>query len=148
MTDLRIPRFTDIIVRALDIRESAVRMHDEATARQIDRLIAKLPGARMTWQLGTLIVRSPSGGTYRVSRAGCDCLNAQRSHAARCWHWALYNLLLDMLDTEAESADAACDPPGDNPLGDDEGDTLPSARALGLRLSAARSVVYAGHWIA
>lgn len=104
-SDLHIPRLTDIIARALDIRASAVRLDDTQAIGQIDRLIAKLPQARLCWQLGVLVITSPSGNTYHVTQAGCDCLNGRKSHARACWHWALYNLLLDMLQTAADSAD-------------------------------------------
>lgn len=140
-SDLPIPRVTAIIARALDIRESAVRMHDAAAIRQIDRLIEKLPHARLCWRLGTLVISSPSGGTYRVSRAGCDCLNAQRCGKRQCWHVCCFELLLDMFATECDSADmAACDPPDEpNPLGDSEGDELPSRAPWYARAAAVRS---------
>lgn len=141
-SDLPIPRLTDIIARALDIRDSAVRLRDAATVRQLDRLIGKLPTARLCWKLGMLHIGSPSGGRYQVTRAGCSCLNAQRCGKRACWHVALFELLLDLFDTHCETLDMQCDPPGDNPLGDDEGDTLPSARVFGQRLSAARAVVW------
>jgi hypothetical protein len=44
--------------------------------------------------------------------------------ARPCWHQRLRALLID--------------PPGDNPLGDDEGDSLPSRALLGARLAIAR----------
>lgn len=122
-SDQIIPRTCDIIARALDYRESAVRMHDEPAVRQIDRVIAKLPGARLCWQLGTLHIKSPSGSTYRVSRAGCDCLNAQRCGKRACWHVATFELLLDMFDTECETADMAAETP---------------PASLGQRIAAAR----------
>lgn len=108
ISDLHIPRLTDIIDRALDIRESAVRIQDEPAMRQIDRLIEKLPAARLCWQLGVLIVGSPSGQDYHVWQGGCDCVNGRKGKA-QCWHWALFNLLLDMLDTAAETADHDAD---------------------------------------
>jgi hypothetical protein len=137
-SDLFIPRLADILDRALDLRGSALRLQDDATARQLDRLVTNLPAARLRWDLGTLVVSSPSGHTYHVTRAGCDCPNGQKSTARQCWHVATFELLGDMLETAAESADIAADPPGDNPLGDDEGDTPPSYRPLGPRLADAR----------
>jgi len=104
-SDMLLPRLSDIIARALDIRESAVRLADDATVRQIDRLIAKLPGARLCWQLGTLHIASPSGGHYQVSRAGCDCLNAQRCGKRQCWHLCCFELLLDLFETACDTAD-------------------------------------------
>ncbi len=108
-TDMRIPRLTDIIARALDIRESAARLGDTAATRQIDRLIERLPGARLCWVLGVLHIDSPSGGRYQVTRAGCSCLNSTKGHARACWHVALFELLLDMLETEAQSRDIAAE---------------------------------------
>lgn len=105
ISDLRIPRLTDIIARALDIRESAQRIGDTAATAQLDRLIERLPGARLCWQLGTLVIESTSGNTYQVTRGGCSCLNGQRCGKRACWHVALFELLLDMLDTEAETLD-------------------------------------------
>jgi hypothetical protein len=126
-SDLFIPRTADILDRVLDCRESAARLADDATARQLDRLIAKLPGARLTWQLGTLYIVSPSGGRYQVTRAGCSCPNGQKCDKRQCWHVALHELLLDMLDTEAESADIEAEAP----------------RAVWPRVAAARSLVWA-----
>lgn len=104
-SDLPIPRLTDILDRALDARASAVRLADDGTVRQLDRLVVKLPDARLCWQLGTLHIASPSGGTYQVTRAGCSCPNGTKSAARQCWHVALHELLLDMHDTLAETAD-------------------------------------------
>jgi len=107
-SDMLIPRTSDIIARALDIRESAVRLHDEPAAEHMTTLIKRLPGARFAWQLGTLIVRSPSGNTYRVSNGGCNCLNGQAGKRD-CWHWALFGILGDVADTIAETADMEAD---------------------------------------
>jgi hypothetical protein len=145
-SDLRIPRHTDIAARALDIRESAARLADDQAVRQLDRLIANLPDARVTWQLGTLVIDSPSGQTYQVTRGGCSCLNAKKCGKRQCWHVATFELLLDMLDTEADSADMSSDPPAPapNPLGDEEGDPEPPPeyRAVAPRIVAVRSLVW------
>ncbi len=114
-SDMTIPRLTDILDRALDARQIAARQADAATVRQIDRLIAKLPEARLCWQLGTLHLTSPSGATYHITRAGCDCDNGRRCHARACWHVLCFELLLDIFDTLAESADMDADPPVDIP---------------------------------
>lgn len=107
-SDLHIPRTTDILDRALDIRASAVRLRDDQAVRQIDRLIVKLPEARMCWVLGVLHIASPSGNTYHVTRAGCDCTNG-RFHKGECWHWTLYNMLLDIFSTDCDTADQDAD---------------------------------------
>lgn len=148
-SDLLIPRTADILDRALDCRASAARLMDDATVRQLDRLVANLPGARLCWALGALHIVSPSGGSYRVTRAGCDCPNGTKSHARACWHVAAFELLLDMLDTEAESADTAADPPVDildEPYPPTPGGPEPPEwRAPWYtRATAARSLVWAG----
>ena len=124
VSDLPIPRITAMIDRALDYRASAERQRDTQALRQIDRLITTLyDSPRLCWQLGTLHIVSPSGGRYQVSQAGCSCPNGQKSRARACWHWALYNLLLDLFETDAETRDQAADD-----------------RPLGTRLAAARAV--------
>lgn len=107
-SDMPIPSLENIKARALDIRASAARLGDEPAVRQLDRLLDNAPHARLCWQLGTLHIDSPSGGHYQVTRAGCSCLNGRKGQRA-CWHWACFNLLLDLLDTEAESADQVAD---------------------------------------
>lgn len=66
-------------------------------------------------------------------------------HAAEAAAWVGAQIALSQrIDATAALLDAmraaqACDPPGEGPsLGDDEGDTLPSRRHLGLRLVHAR----------
>jgi hypothetical protein len=99
-SDLRIPRHTDILDRALDYRESAARLADVATVARIDRLVTNLPSTVLCWTLGTLHLTSPSGGRYQVTRAGCSCPNGTKSSARACWHWTLLNLLIDMFDEQ------------------------------------------------
>jgi hypothetical protein len=147
-SDLFIPRHCDMQARIADLHASATRLQDTATAAQLARLSdALLRGARLRWDLGALMVSSPSGGTYRVTRGGCDCPNGQKCSKRACWHVAAFELLLDMLDTQAESADiAACDPPDEpNPLGDTEGDPEDPGewRSVGQRQAIARSLVWA-----
>ncbi len=124
-SDMTIPRTSEIIDRSLDARQIAARQDDAATVRQIDRLITKLPEARLCWQLGTLIIDSPSGATYHITRAGCDCENGRKSHARACWHWTTFNLLLDMFETECETNDMEAD-----------------ARPVAARIVAARRVCW------
>jgi hypothetical protein len=89
----------------------------------LDKLILNVAlGARCCFAGSDLLVESLSspGNVYTVDSAGnCDC-RASRP----CWHQRLRALLID--------------PPGDNPLGDDEGDSLPSRALLGARLAIAR----------
>src|SRR4051812_22851667 len=89
-------------------------------SRVLDTLIINVAlGARCCWAGSDLLVESITnpGKIYTVTPEGCDC-RATRP----CWHARLRELL---------------DPPGENPLGDDEGDTLPSRAMLGARLAAA-----------
>lgn len=126
-SDLPIPRMADIIARALDYRASAERLKDMLLIDRIDRLINdKLPTARLCWELGTLLVSSPSGHTYHVSRSGCDCINAQRSGKRACWHLLIHELLLDLFETEAETADMQAE----------------QQRIIAPRIVAARSLVW------
>jgi hypothetical protein len=144
-SDMLIPRSTDIIARALDAKDSADRLDETQAAGQIDRLIAALTsGARMCWQLGTLVVTSPSGHTYHVTRAGCDCANGKRCGKRACWHITLFGILEDMFETEVETRDMQCDPPPPEPcpLGGEEGDSVPARSPWYARAAVAR----AGCW--
>jgi hypothetical protein len=95
----------------------------------LDRVILNIAlGARCCFAGSDLLVESLSspGKVYTVDSAGdCDC-RATRP----CWHQRLRALLLD--------------PPGDNPLGDDEGDSLPSRAMLGARIAIARRALMTG----
>jgi hypothetical protein len=88
----------------------------------LDRVILNIAlGARSCYAGSDLLVESLSnpGKVYTVDSAGqCDC-RATRP----CWHQCLAALLLD--------------PPGDNPLGDEEGDS-PPAYSIGARIAIAR----------
>lgn len=141
-SDLPIPPIARILDRAHECRASAMRLSDEPTIRQIDRLIEKLPGAALCWILGTLHITSPSGGSYRVTRAGCDCLNAQRCGKRACWHVALFGILEDLFMTDCDTADMSCDPPIDIPEEPPPptpgGPPPPERRHIGARIAAAR----------
>jgi hypothetical protein len=98
-------------------------------SNSLDKLILNIAlGARCCFAGSDLLVESLSspGKVYTVDSAGdCDC-RATRP----CWHQRLRALLLD--------------PPGDNPLGDDEGDSLPSRAMLGARIAIARRALMTG----
>lgn len=104
-SNLLIPPTASILDRACDVLASAYRLQDDAGAGQLERLIAKLPDASLSWALGVLHVHSPSGGVYQVTRGGCDCPNGRLCGKRQCWHIAAYELLGDMLETEAVTAD-------------------------------------------
>lgn len=103
---MRVPSLSSIVNRALDLRGDAVQAHDESTVKGIDNLIANLyRGMKMRWSIdGSLIVTSATtaGRAYRVTGQGCDC-----PAFVPCKHMRLRELLLDMLETEAETRDMA-----------------------------------------
>jgi hypothetical protein len=98
-------------------------------SNSLDRVILNIAlGARCCFAGSDLLVESISspGKIYTVDSTGaCDC-RATRP----CWHQRLRALLLD--------------PPGDNPMGDDEGDSLPSRAVLGARIAIARRALMTG----
>ena len=67
-----------------------------------------LAGARICWHAGDLLVASLNtpGAVYAVNARGCSCANGRAGRAA-CWHVELYEQLLAMRDTAAETADLA-----------------------------------------
>jgi hypothetical protein len=106
-SDLRVPPTAEIVALAKERAETARRHGDWNGAAQLNRLRVNVDrGARLSWQLGDLMVQSVNnpGLVYAVNRAGCTCKNGQAGKA-QCWHVAAYDLLLDMLATAAETAD-------------------------------------------
>jgi hypothetical protein len=125
-SDLPIPPVTQILARASELRADAQRRADDATARQLGHLIDALNGGvRMVWVLGDLLVTSASTPhtVYTVSCGECNC-PAYRP----CKHLALAEVLLSLLETEADSMDMA--------------DVSP-CQPWYTRQSAARSLVWA-----
>jgi len=135
---MRIPSRHSILARANDQRAAAVQQDDRTTVRQLDTLIGNLHrGMKMRWNAGdTLSVRSANtaGKEYTVTEQACDC-----PAFTPCNHARLRELLLDMAQTQAKSMDIAADPPGENPLGDEVGDTVPERRAWPLRIATIRA---------
>lgn len=91
-------------------------------------------GANMHWPIALIIGLEGSQDDMERYDDGPDA-EADRAAAE----------LSERLDATAQILDTMraaqrCDPPGDNPLGDDEGDSLPSARHIGQRLAEARRV--------
>lgn len=102
-SDLPIPPAADITARAVELRMSAVRQQDAPAVRQAERVIVGVAcGARMAWDLGTLLVTSLNTpeNVYRVRCGQCTCLARKP-----CWHVALCELLIELLETEAQTAD-------------------------------------------
>jgi hypothetical protein len=120
MTTIR-PSSDAILQRARQARSSQ-------PSNSLDRVILNIAlGARCCFAGSDLLVESISspGKIYTVTSAGCDC-KARKP----CWHMCLYALLVD--------------PPGDNPMGDDEGDSLPSRAMIGARIAIARRAMMTG----
>lgn len=89
-------------------------------------------GVRPTFASVSYFIASasrPGALVHRLTRIGgiliCSCEAGQKQ--TLCWHHMLVNVLERAAELESLAA-PACDPPGDNPLGTDEGDSLPSAR--------------------
>lgn len=101
---MRLPSKQRIIDRALDQRGDALLQHDSIARRQIDTLIGNMySGARLAWsQDGSLRVASVNtpGAVYTTTDRSCTCLAR-----GLCWHMRIRELLLDILDTEATTAD-------------------------------------------
>ena len=122
-SDLTIPPVADILALVKE-RYDAARLHDDYPgAGQLDRVRVNLDrGARLSWNLGDLLIQSINnpGSVYSVNRAGCTCPNG-RAGRASCWHVCLFDLLLDMADTAADTADMEAERSED----DDDGPPVP-----------------------
>ena len=96
-------------------RADLARGFDDATgARQLDRVrMNVLNGSRLTWHLGDLLISSLNtpGAVYSVNRSGCSCPNGAAGRQT-CWHVALFDLLLDMQEEAAATADMEADRAG------------------------------------
>lgn len=147
-SDLQIPPAAAMLARATEDHHQAQLHGDAAGAAQLNRLRTNITrGARLMWVLGDLLIQSVNnpGSVYSVNRAGCTCPNGAAGKAA-CWHVALFDLLLAMLDTAAETADMEAEPgPPDIPEEPspptEDGPEPPEWHApIGQRLAAARRV--------
>jgi hypothetical protein len=110
-SDLAIPPAADILAVVKDRYDLAVQHDDIGGARQLDRVRANLiQGARLVWCLGDLLIQSVNhpGLVYSVNRRGCTCPNGAAGRSD-CWHVALYDLLLDMQEEAATTADMEAD---------------------------------------
>lgn len=128
-SDLVIPPAAEILAVVSDSIVDARRHDDMQGVRQLDRIRANIVrGARLTWVLGDLLIQSVNnpGVVYSVNRSGCSCPNGTAGRS-QCWHVALFDLLLDMLDRDAETADMEAEP---------------TPAELGQRLCAARQRLY------
>jgi hypothetical protein len=121
---MTIPPMTSILARAVELRSDAIHQHDAAGVRQLDSLIIGVACGynQLCWEYQYLNVASATtpGAIYQVSHSSCTCPAFKPCH-----HQRLRELLLDMLDTEAETADMGAEP-----------------RAIAPRIVAARSLVW------
>lgn len=125
-SDLRIPPTEEILAAAQERSALAQRHEDWNGAAQLNRLRVNVGrGARLSWQLGDLLIQSLNtpGAVYSVNRCGCTCPNG-RAGKVQCWHVALYDLLLDMFDERVTTAD------------------METQTDLGRRLASARARLY------
>jgi hypothetical protein len=151
-SDLTIPPVASILALVKERYDQARHFDDTPGARQLDRVrVNLLAGARLAWSLGDLLVQSVNnpGQVYSVSARGCTCPNGVKGKAS-CWHVCLYDTLIDMRETEAETADQEADQADED---DDEPELRGVRRALddaaaaigystaglGQRLAAARA---------
>jgi hypothetical protein len=130
-TDLAIPPAADILALVVERRETAERHGDAPGVRQLDRVrMNVLSGARLKWHLGDLLLNSVNtpGLVYAVNARGCTCPNGAAGKAS-CWHVALFDLLLDMQEEAAATADMAAE----------RAAAAADRATMGRRLCAARS---------
>ena len=106
-SDLAIPSAAEIADAAKEQADLARQHGDHIGAGQLDRVrLNVLKGARMAWHLGELLIASLNtpGAVYAVNRRGCSCANG-RAGKTSCWHVGLFDLLLQMQQTRADTAD-------------------------------------------
>lgn len=141
-SDLSIPSTADILALVKDRYDLAVQHDDYAGARQLDRVRVNLDrGARLAWSYGDLLVQSVNtpGQVYSVSGRGCTCPNGQKGRQSSCWHVALHDLLLEMLDTRADTRDMEAERAA---LEADDGDTPPEMDGVRRALDDAAAVLF------
>lgn len=127
ISDLTVPPTEDILALVKERFDAACYHGDVGGAGQLDRVrMNLLRGARLSWHLGDLLIQSVNnpGQVYSVSRRGCTCPNGRKGRHD-CWHVALFDLLIDMADEAAATADMAADAAardaGATPTDDDDG---------------------------
>ena len=106
-SDMVIPSAAEIADAAKEQADLARQHGDHPGAGQLDRVrLNVLKGARMAWHLGDLLIASLNtpGAVYAVNRRGCSCANG-RAGKSSCWHVAAFDLLLQMQQTRADTAD-------------------------------------------
>lgn len=126
---LNIPPQAAILDRAIDLRSDAQRQHDAGGARAYAAIIVNVVChyATLAWDYQYLAVASDStpGLVYQVSPFGCSC-EARKP----CYHMRLRELLIGIMETEAETADQ-------------EAERMPYPPDVFAKIAAARTVRYA-----
>lgn len=86
-----------------------------------------------------LIPSSQPGKPAHIVRLDGDWVCSCQARSSMHWPLALCIGIEQAFEDmqQFDDGDVSCDPPGDNPMGDEEGDTLP-ARPIGVRIAAAR----------
>lgn len=104
-SDLTIPDRAEILALISERRDLALHRGDHRARACLERVAHNLSrGAGLAWALGELLVESLNhpGTVYTVDSQGCSCPNGGRS----CWHACVRDLLLDMQQSAADTADA------------------------------------------
>jgi hypothetical protein len=154
-SDLSIPPAADVLAVVKDRLDVAAQHGDAAGVHQLNRVRMNITnGARLAWHMGDLLVQSVNtpGQVYSVSRRGCTCPNGAAGKA-QCWHVAIFDILEDMREEDATTADMAADAAAarqEEELTDDQAalihlaeraqcGSLHAARELGQRIAAVRA---------
>jgi hypothetical protein len=105
-SDLSLPDQADILNRMAERIADAELHSDGCAARRLGRAFESLAaGAGVAWALGELLVESlnHAGVVYTVTACGCSCRAG--AHGLLCWHREVYDCLLELAETAAETAD-------------------------------------------
>lgn len=101
---MHIPPAADILARASDLRRDAQLQRDTSAVKALNAIIASVVCDYdvLAWDGPYLTVASEStpGATHQVSGFGCSC-EARKP----CYHMRLRELLIGIMETEAETAD-------------------------------------------
>jgi hypothetical protein len=147
VSDLSIPPALDILARAADLRRDYQRQHDASAVKALNAIIATVVCDYdvLSWDGPYLAVASESevGKAHQVSAFGCSC-EARRP----CYHMRLRELLIGLMETEAETMDMEASNDEDGTMNDEGSEPAASSfivpsSSFVARLFAARSVRYA-----
>jgi hypothetical protein len=125
-SDLSLPPVEDVLALVKERAATAEQHGDFPGAGQLNRVrLSLLRGAHIAWHMGDLLIASVNtpGLVYATNKRGCTCANG-RAGKSSCWHVCLYDLLIDMAEEAAFTADIEAD--------------RAAATALGRRLCEAR----------